>query len=58
MHPPMGTIMEGYFDNLAAAAINEKDTLEEVVRAIANVTESNEVLTKTNAALAHQVTVL
>ena len=29
-----------------------------MVRAIANLTESNEVLTKTNAALTHQVTVL
>ena len=54
----MGSAMEGYFDNLAAAAMTEKDTLAEIVRAIANLTESNEVLTKTNAALTHQMTVL
>jgi hypothetical protein len=58
MHPSMGYAMEGYFDNLAAAAMNEKHTLEEMVRAIANLTESNEILTKTNAALTHQVKVL
>ena len=33
-------------------------TLAEMVRAMSKLTESNEVLTKTNAALAHQVTVL
>ena len=54
----MGSAMEGYFDNLAAAAMNEKDTLAEMVRAITNLIESNEMLTKTNAALTHQVTVL
>jgi hypothetical protein len=58
MNPPMGSAMEGYFDNLAAAAMNEKDTLAEMVRAIANLTESNEVINKTNAALTHQVMVL
>ena len=58
MNPHMGASMEGYFDNLAAAAMTEKDTLAEMVRAIANLTESNEVLTKTNAALTHQMTVL
>ena len=58
MNPPMGSTMEGYFDKLAAAAMTEKDTLEEMVRAIANLTESNKVITKTNAALTHQVTVL
>jgi hypothetical protein len=50
--------MEGYFDNLAAVAMNEKNTLKEMVRALANLTEINEILTKTNAALTHQVTVL
>ena len=54
----MGSSMEGYFDNLAAAAMTEKDTLAKMVRAIANLTESNEVLTKTNADLTHQMTVL
>ena len=58
MNPPMGTAMEGYFDNLAAAAMNEKDTLVEMVRAMANLAESNGILTKTNAALTHQMTVL
>ena len=50
--------MDGYFDNLAATAITEKQVLEEMMRALANLTESNEILTKTNAALTHQVTVL
>ena len=50
--------MEGYFDNLAAAAMNDQSTLAEMVRAMSNLTESNEVLTKTNAALTHQVAVL
>ena len=50
--------MEGYFDNLAAAAMNDQSTLAEMGRAMSNLTESNEVLTKTNAALTHQVTVL
>ena len=58
MNPPLGSAMEGYFDNLAAAAMNEKDTLAEMVRALVNCIESNEVLTKTNAALTHQVKVL
>ena len=53
----MGTAMEGYFDNLAATAITEKQVLEEMMRALANLTESNEILTKTNASLTHQVTV-
>ena len=38
--------------------MTEKDNLAEIVRAIANLTESNEVLTKTNAALTPQVTML
>ena len=58
MNPPIGTAMEVYFDNFAAAAMNEKQVLEEMVRALANLTERNEILTKTNAALTHQVTVL
>jgi hypothetical protein len=58
MGAAMGATMEGYFDNLAAAAMNDQSTLAEMVRAISNLTESNEVLTKTNAALTHQVTVL
>ena len=57
MNPPMGTAMDGYFDNLAATAITEKQVLEEMMRALANLTESNEILTKTNASLTHQVTV-
>ena len=58
MGAAMGATMEGYFDNLAAAAMNEQSTLAEMVRAMSNLTESNEVLTKTNAALTHQLTVL
>ena len=50
--------MEGYFANLAAAALHDQITLAEMVRAMSNPTESNDVLTKTNAALTHQVTVL
>ena len=46
----MVSAMEGYFENLAAAAMNEKDTLAEMVRSMANLSESNEILTKTNAA--------
>ena len=38
--------------------MNDQRTLAEMVRALSNLTESNEVLTKTNAALTHQVTVL
>ena len=58
MGAAMGATMEGYFDNLAAAAMNDQSTLAEMVRAMSNLTESNEVLTKTNAALTHQLTVL
>ena len=50
--------MEGYFDNLAQAAMNDQSTLAEMVRAMSNLTESNEVLTKTNAALTLQLGVL
>ena len=58
MGSAMGSTMEGYFDNLAAEAMNDQSTLAEMVRAMSNLTESNEVLTKTNAALTHHVTVL
>ena len=54
----MGATMEGYFDNLATASMNEKNTLEEMVRALTTLAESNKILTKTNAALTHQVTML
>ena len=50
--------MKGYFDNLAQAAMNDQSTLAEMVRAMSNLTESNEVLTKTNAALTLQLGVL
>ena len=38
--------------------MNDQITLAEMVRAMSNLTESNEVLTITNAALTHQLTVL
>ena len=50
MGAAMGATMEGYFDNLVQAAMNDQSTLAEMVRALSNLTESNEVLTKTNAA--------
>jgi hypothetical protein len=31
MDTPMGTAMEGYFDNLAEAAMNDNQVLEEMV---------------------------
>ena len=58
MGAAMGATMEGYFDNLAQAAMNDQSTLADMVRAMSNLTESNEVLTKTNAALTHQLGVL
>ena len=58
MGAAMGATMEGYFDNLAQAAMNDQRTLAEMVRAMSNLTESNEVLTKTNAALTLQLGVL
>ena len=58
MGSAMGATMEGYFDNLSAAAMNDQSTLAEMVRAMSNLTERNEVLTKTNAALTHQLGVL
>ena len=58
MNPHMGAAMgatmegmEGYFDNLAQAAMNDQSTLAEMVRALSNLTESNELLTKTNYSL-------
>ena len=51
MNPHMGANLEGYFDNLAAAAMNEKQVLEDLVKSVSKVTASNDVLTKTNAAL-------
>ena len=58
MGAAMGATMEGYFDNLAQAAMNDQSTIAEMVRAMSNFTKSNEVLTKTNADLTHQLTVL
>ena len=54
----MGSNLGGYFDNLAAAALNEKQVLEDMVKSMPNLTETNEVLTKTNAALTHQLAVV
>ena len=51
MNPPMGANLEGYFDNLAAAAMNDKQVLEELVKAMSKVTTANEALTQTNATL-------
>ena len=58
MGASMGDTMEGYFDKLAQVAMNDQSTLAEMVRAMSNLTESNEVITKTNAALTHQLGVL
>ena len=58
MNPPMGANLEGYFDNLTAAAMNEKQVLEDLVKSVSKVTTSNEALTQTNAALTHQLAVL
>ena len=44
MGASMGATTEGYFDNLAQAAMDDQSTLAEMVRAISNLTESNEVL--------------
>ena len=38
MGSAMGATMEGYFDNLAAAAMNDQSTLAEMVRAMSNLT--------------------
>ena len=50
--------MEGYFNNLAAASINEKHVLEEMVKTMANLTKTNKVLSKKNSGLTHQLTVM
>ena len=50
MNPPMRANLEGYFDNLAAAAMNEKQVLEDLVKYVSKVTTSNEALTQTKAA--------
>ena len=57
-NPHMGANVEGYFDNLAAAAMNEKQVLEDLVKSVSKVTTANEALTQTNAALTHQLAVL
>ena len=41
--------MEGYFNNLEAADINEKHFLEEIVKTMTKLTDTNEVLSKTNS---------
>ena len=58
MNPHMGANLEGYFDNLAAAAMNEKEVLENLIKSMVKVATANESLTQTNAALTHQLTVL
>ena len=58
MNPHMGANLEGYFDNLAAAAMNEKQVLEDLVKSMSKVTTANEALTQTNATLTHQLAVL
>ena len=50
--------MEGYYDTIGATAITEKQVLEEMVRDMSNLTESKEILMKTNAALTQQLAVL
>ena len=42
MNPPMGNNLKGYFDNLEAAANNDKQVLEDLVKSMAKVTETNE----------------
>jgi hypothetical protein len=54
----MGANLEGYFDNLAVAAMNEKEVLEDLVKSMSKVTTANEALTPTNATLTHQLAVL
>ena len=58
MNPPMGANLEGYFDNLAAAVMNEKQVLEDLVKSMSKVTTANEALTQTNATLTHQLAIL
>ena len=58
MNPHIGANLEGYFDNLAAAAMNEKEVLENLVKSMAKVTTANEVLTQSNATLTQQLAVM
>ena len=61
MNPMIADLMDalsGYFDNLAAAATNEKNFLEEMVKTMTALNETNQIITKTNAGLSHQLTVL
>ena len=61
MNPPMANsmqAMEVYSDNLMVAAINENQVLEEMVKIMAKLTETNEVFSETNAGLTHQLTVM
>ena len=61
MNPLISDSMDallGYFDNLAAAATNEKNFLEEMVKTMTALNETNQIITKTNAGLSHQLTVL
>ena len=44
--PPNAQELEGYFDNLAAAATNEKAVLEQLVTNNTQLTEANAVLTE------------
>jgi len=58
MNPHMGANLEGYFDNLAAAAMNEKEVLENLIKSMAKVATANEALTQSNATLTQQLAVL
>jgi hypothetical protein len=42
MNPPMGANLEGCFDNLAAAAMNEKQVLEDLIKSMAKFAMENE----------------
>ena len=64
-HTPRGTAvdelfnkddLEDYFDNLAAAATNEKVVLEQLTSAIATLTTNNKALVAKNAKIAVEVT--
>ena len=62
MNPPMVAdsmhVLEGCFKNLAAATTNEKQVLEDMVKPMTQLTETNQISSKTNAGLSHQLTVL
>ena len=51
MNPPMGSNLEGYFDNLAAASMNKKQVLEDLVQSVSKVTTANEALTTSDLPL-------